>query len=64
MRIQSTYMDGGTEAGNRPPTYGDLVDDKAGFKPLGEWDTSVSVSEQLGIQVEKASVWRWLYHLF
>ena len=36
MRIQSTYMDGGTEAGNRPPTYGDLVDDKAEFKPLGE----------------------------
>ena len=35
MRIQSTYMDGGTEAGNRPPTYGDLVD-KAEFKPLGE----------------------------
>ena len=36
MRIQNTYIDGGIEAGNRPPTYGNLVDDKAEFKPLGE----------------------------
>ena len=36
MRIQNTYIDGGIEAGNRPPTYGNLVDDKAEFKPLVE----------------------------
>lgn len=36
MRMQNTHIDGGIEAkGNRPPTYGNLVDDKAEFKHMG-----------------------------